>query len=67
MSRKCPKCGGMARATWHARIAHGVCGTSEREARSMYSEAVESSSKEHMHYFCSCGFDWVGPTEDREP
>lgn len=44
---ECPKCGDSVEPKWH----HGKCPKPDMLAN--------ISQKEHLHYFCRCGYDFI--------
>ena len=55
-SEKCPKCGMDAPATYHEAAEW------PRECNGMW-EPHNKSEKEHLHYSCYCGYDFIGPVD----
>ena len=55
---ECPKCGSnMVKPQWHTRCNNSI----NRQPKQ-----VAFSTTEHLHYYCSCGFDFIKPIKEGE-
>jgi hypothetical protein len=63
----CPKCGSIPTFRWHAKAKDGEHASRQYDRCywSAYQRASGYTEDEHLHYFCKCGFDWIGPITPR--
>lgn len=62
MNKECKKCGLMVHPKYHKDGSD--CNPQKKKNKDKGPPLVKI--EDHLHYYCSCGFNWRGPTKDRE-
>lgn len=59
----CPKCDDTVSPKWHA-----CCSKKQEDVEHgyVYSKGRVHSDKEHLHYYCKCGYDFITGIDEAE-